>query len=414
MTAGHLLARRHDVRLFEADDRLGGHTATKDVEVDSGRYAIDTGFIVFNDWTYPGLIRLLDRIGVRSKPSEMSFSVKNPRRGLEYNGADFDRLFAQRANLFRPSFYRMLLEIVRFNREAPKVLSAGGTDRELTLGQYLDRHGYSDVFAENYALAMGGAIWSASYRQMREFPFLFFVEFFKNHGMLSVDDRPVWRVIEGGSRSYIAPLVAPIGAERIHLGSPIESVRRLGPAESPEGVELRIGGERPRTERFDHVVFACHSDTVKRILADPTPAEREVFANLDYQPNSVVLHTDVSVLPRSRKAWAAWNFFVPPTERGNVAVTYHMNILQRLEAPENFLVSLNLDDAIDPAKVLGRWTYDHPKYTLAAVRAQARWEEISRLDRRTHFAGAYWRFGFHEDGVQSGLRVARTFGEELG
>lgn len=412
MTTGHLLARRHEVHLFEADDRLGGHTATKDVEVASGRYAIDTGFIVFNDWTYPGLIRLLDRLGVPSKASEMSFSVKNPRRSLEYNGTDFDRLFVQRRNFARPSFYRMLLEILRFNREAPRVLE-GGPDASATLGEYLDRHGYSELFAENYALAMGGAIWSASYRQMREFPFRFFVEFFKNHGMLSVDDRPTWRVIEGGSRSYIAPLVAPIGADRIHLSSPIESVRRLGTAAAPEGVELRIGGARPRIERFDHVVFACHSDTVKKILADPTPEEREIFANLDYQPNSVVLHTDTRVLPEARKAWAAWNFYVPTSERGNVAVTYHMNILQRLEAHENFLVSLNLDDAIDPSKILGRWTYDHPKYTLATVRSQDRWGEISRLDRRTHFAGAYWRFGFHEDGVQSGLRVARAFGEEL-
>jgi predicted NAD/FAD-binding protein len=414
MTAAHLLARKHEVHLFEADDRLGGHTATKDIEVASGRYAIDTGFIVFNDWTYPSFIRLMDSLGVKSKASEMSFSVKNGRTGLEYNGADFPRLFAQRRNLVRPSFYRMLLEIVRFNREAPLVLDlpTDHPDVDLTLGAFLDRHGYSSVFAENYAMAMGAAIWSASFAQMRDFPLRFFIHFFKNHGMLSVNERPTWRVIEGGSRSYIAPLVASVGLERIHLSSPIASVRRIG-GDSPNSVRLEIGGKNPRTEDFDHVIFACHSDTVKKILGDASPAERDVYAALDYQPNSVVLHTDESVLPKTKKTWAAWNFYVPRAERDRVALTYHMNILQRFSSPENFLVSLNIDSAIDPKKILGRWSYDHPKFTVAAVAAQARWAEISRLDRRTHFAGAYWRFGFHEDGVQSGVRVANAFGEDL-
>lgn len=261
-------------------------------------------------------------------------------------------------------------------------------------------------------MAMGAAIWSASFAQMDSFPLRFFVRFFKNHGMLSVADRPIWRVIEGGSRSYIAPLVAPLDRRRIHLGSPVERVERRGGSEIAS-VRISIGGENRRVEDFDHVVFACHSDTVKKILVDPSETEREVFADLDYQPNSVVLHTDTAVLPRVKKTWAAWNFYVPPKDSERVALTYHMNILQGLAAPENFLVSLNLDSAIDPAKILGRWTYDHPKYTVGAVRSQKRWEEISRHERRTHFVGAYWRFGFHEDGVQSALRVAKAFGEEL-
>jgi predicted NAD/FAD-binding protein len=414
MTAAYLLARKNEVHLFEADDRLGGHTATKDIEVASGRYAIDTGFIVFNDWTYPAFIRLMEKLGVKTKESEMSFSVKNGRSGLEYNGANMGALFAQRRNLVRPSFYRMLLEIVRFNREAPAVLDyeASHPDADMTLGEYLKRGKYSESFAENYAMAMGAAIWSASFAQMREFPLRFFVRFFANHGMLSVDNRPIWRVVEGGSRSYIAPLVAPLSKDRIHLSTPIHRVTRVGVAET-RGVRLEIGGANPRTEDFDHVVFACHSDTVKKILADPSEAEREVFSELDYQSNSVILHTDTSILPKVRKTWAAWNFYVPEAERDRVAVTYHMNILQRFQSPENFLVSLNLDSAIDPKTILGKWTYDHPMYTLGAVHAQARWGEISRLDRRTHFAGAYWRFGFHEDGVKSGVRVANTFGEEL-
>ena len=414
MTAAHLLCRKNTVHLFEAGAQLGGHTATKDIETASGRYAIDTGFIVFNDWTYPSFIRLMKKIGVKSKASEMSFSVKNANSGLEYNGTDFNRLFSQRRNLARPSFYRMLLEIVRFNREAPLVLELGvdHADANQTLGDYLRENKYSEDFAKNYAMAMGAAIWSASFAQMREFPLRFFVHFFKNHGMLSVDNRPTWRVIEGGSRSYIAPLVASLDAQRIHLASPIVSVTRIV-GDSPTSVRIEIGGANPRTEAFDQVVFACHSDTVKKILADPTPAEREVFSELDYQTNSIVMHTDISVLPKTRRAWAAWNFYVPKTERDQVALTYHMNILQRFTSPENFLVSLNLDSAIDPKKILGRWTYDHPKYTLGAVRSQGRWTEISRLERRTHFAGAYWRFGFHEDGVKSALRVADAFGEEL-
>jgi uncharacterized protein len=412
MTAAHLLSRRHEVHLFEADDRLGGHTATKDTEVESGRYAIDTGFIVFNDWTYPAFIRLMEKLGVKSRASEMSFSVKNGRSGLEYNGADFSHLFAQKRNLIRPSFYSMLLEIVRFNREAPAVLDLPPADPKAnqTLGEYLLENRYSKGFAENYAMAMGAAIWSASFAQMREFPLRFFVHFFKNHGMLSVNERPTWRTIEGGSRSYIAPLLAGL-ENRIHLSSPVDRVSRVG---APiERVRLEIGGSRPRIEEFDHVVFACHSDTVKKILGDPSPLETEVFAAFDYQPNVVTLHTDISVLPKTKKTWAAWNFYVPSVEKSKVAVTYHMNILQGIQSPENFLVSLNLDSEIEPSKVLGQWIYDHPKFTLPAVRSQERWGEISQVERRTHFAGAYWANGFHEDGVKSGLRVAAAFGEEL-
>ncbi len=409
MTAAHLLSRKNETHLFESAARPGGHTATMDIETPSGRYAIDTGFIVFNDWTYPHFIRLMKSIGIESRDSEMSFSVRNEATGLEYNGKDFAHLFAQRRNLVRPSFYRMLLEIVRFNREAPALLELpeGHPDAGITIGTYLDRGGYSSMFRENYVLAMGAAIWSASFAQMRDFPARFFVSFFKNHGMLSVNDRPVWKTIRGGSRSYIGPLLAPLG-ERVHLNSPVNGVRR----EDHQAV-LWIGGKDPRIEKFDQVVFACHSDTAREMLLDPSDAEREVLGDLDYQPNDVILHTDSSILPRTRKTWAAWNYFLPQAGAERVSVTYHMNILQGIVSPEDFLVSLNLDGQIDPAKILGRYVYDHPKFTLRTVAAQKRWAEISRLDRRTHFCGAYWSYGFHEDGVRSGVRVAEAFGEKL-
>ncbi len=405
MTATHLLSRKNTVHLFEAGETLGGHTATKDVITASGRYAVDTGFIVFNDWTYPNFIRLMRALGVKWKDTEMSFSVKNAKNGLEYNGASFAHLFAQKRNLFRPSFYRMLLEIVRFNRESINLLDT--PDDHTSLSDYLAKNRYSSDFAENYILAMGAAVWSASMEQMRAFPAQFFVRFFKNHGMLSVNDRPVWKVIEGGSRSYIAPLTACLG-DRIHLKSPV-----LGVTRSPSGVRIEIGGATPRTEEFDQVVFACHSDKVKKILKDPSPLEREILAPLDYQPNEVILHTDESVLPTISKTWAAWNYFVPKTEGNRVAVTYHMNLLQGIQSPESFLVSLNLGHQINPVTILGKWTYDHPKFTVEAVKSQKRWGEINSLESRTHFCGAYWAYGFHEDGVNSGLRVASTFGEKL-
>jgi len=418
LVCAHLLAPAHDVTLFEADDRLGGHTHTVDVETPSGRHALDTGFIVFNDWTYPNFIRLMQKLGVASRPTAMSFSAKDERTGLEYNGTDLNGLFAQRRNLFRPSFYRMIADILRFNKEAPRLLDEG--DDALSLGAYLARGGYSRQFMDHYIIPMGAAIWSASVAQMKDFPARSFVRFFKNHGMLSVGDRPQWRVIQGGSRSYIPAMTAPLKG-KICLSTPVLSVRRLD-----DGVELRVG--RGEAVRFDHVIMAGHADQSLGLLSDASDAEKQVLGAFAYQRNDTVLHTDVSVLPRRRRAWASWNYFVPAAPRSRVAgsapqapqvprvarvaVTYNMNILQGLSAPETFCVSLNMEDRLDPAKILQRLTYHHPVYTAQAVAAQARWAEVSG-PRRTHFCGAYWGFGFHEDGVKSALRVCETFGAKL-
>jgi len=389
LVAAHRLWRDRDVTVFEAADWIGGHTHTVDV----GRHAVDTGFIVYNDRTYPNFVRLLDELGVATQPSTMSFSVKCERTGLEYNPTTLNSLFAQRRNLMRPSFYGLVREILRFNREAPALLD--DPNAPATLGEYLERGRYSRAFIEQYLVPMGAAIWSTDPGRFRSFPARFFVQFFANHGMLTVDDRPQWRVVTGGSRRYVDALIRPF-ADRIRTRTPVVAVTRM-----PDGVEVTPRGGP--AERFDQVVFATHSDTALRLLTDAGDAERDILGALPYQSNDVVLHTDARVLP-CKRAWGAWNYHVLEDE-SRVTVTYHMNLLQSLRSPCPFLVTLNRTEAIDPALVLARFTYDHPLYTPAGVAAQARWEEISGRNR-THFCGAYWGYGFHEDGVKSGLRVS--------
>lgn len=405
LVAAHLLSRRHDITVFEEQPRIGGHTHTVDVRVGGRDYAIDTGFIVCNDWTYPHFFRLLDSLGVSRKPSEMGFSVHCERTGLEWAGGGFDQLFAQRRNLVSPRFWRMLLEIVRFNREAPALIDGGEGD--LTLGEYLSRHGYSDMFRDYYIVAMGAAIWSANVDTMLNFPARFFVTFFRNHGLLNLVDRPQWYVIRGGSREYIGPLTAPFAA-RIRTGSPARAVRRLA---GDAGVV--VTSDAMGEEVFDRVVFACHSDEALALLgSDASPQERELLSAIPYQENDVILHTDTRLLPVNRKTWSSWNHWLPVTPGDRVQLTYNMNILQGIESPETFCVTLNQATQIDPARVLGRYTYHHPVFTVDGVDAQQRHAEIDGA-RCAHFCGAYWRNGFHEDGVWSALRVAAAFGEAL-
>ncbi|MDX5372137.1 MAG: FAD-dependent oxidoreductase [Pseudomonadaceae bacterium] len=403
LTSAYLLSRKHEISLFEAGDWIGGHTHTVDVEVQGRSFAIDTGFIVFNDWTYPNFIRLLDRLGVASQPTEMSFSVHDPVSGAEYNGNNLNSLFAQRSNLLRPAFWGMLRDILRFNREALFDLAEQRIPADMTLGAYLDSRGYGQRFVEHYIVPMGAAIWSMSLADMLAFPLQFFVRFFKNHGLLSVNDRPQWRVIAGGSRSYVAPLTAGF-AERIRLNCPVQRVERdaLGVLlHSPAGAE-----------RFDKVVFACHSDQALALLAQPSETEREILGALRYADNDVVLHTDTRLLPQRRLAWASWNYRLGGPSEYPAAVTYNMNILQGIRSDTTFCVSLNQTAAIDPSKILGRYRYAHPQYSLAGIAAQARWEELCGV-QHSYYCGAYWANGFHEDGVTSALRVARAFGEEL-
>jgi predicted NAD/FAD-binding protein len=401
MVAAHLLAREHEITLFEAGGHVGGHTNTVEVELAGRSYAVDTGFIVFNERTYPNFIRLLDRFGVASRPTTMSFSVKCERSGLEYNGTSLNGLFAQRRNLLRPDFHRMVRDILRFYREARELLDRD--DDDLTLGEYLAARRYSRQFVDWHIVPMGAAVWSADPVAMLEFPARSFVRFFDNHGFLQLLDRPAWRVVAGGSHSYIAPLIRSY-RDGIRLRTPVRAVRR-----HPDHV---VVSSAAGAERFDHVVLATHSDQALALLADPSEREREILGAIAYQRNEAVLHTDASVLPRRRRAWAAWNYHLLDREGGPVAVTYAMNILQGFDAPEQLCVTLNRDDAIDPARVLRRITYHHPVFTPRSVAAQRRHAEISGL-HRTHYCGAYWRHGFHEDGVWSGLAVGRAFGQGI-
>ena len=403
LTSAYLLNRRHQVSVFEASDWVGGHTHTVDVEVGGRSYAIDTGFIVFNDWTYPNFIRLLEQLGVASKPTEMSFSVSDPLTGVEYNGNNLNTLFAQRRNLISRPFIGMVRDILRFNREVLDDLEQGRIPASMTLGSYLALGGYGERFTEHYIVPMGAAIWSMSLADMLDFPLQFFVRFFKNHGLLSVSDRPQWRVVEGGSRSYVAPLSESF-REHIRLNCPVIRVERDG-----HGVTVHSAAG---IEHFDKVVFACHSDQALALLAQPTAVEREILGALPYADNDVVLHTDTRLLPKRPLAWASWNYRLGGPANQPAAVTYDMNILQGIKSDTTFCVSLNQSDAIDPAKILARYTYAHPQYSLEAVAAQARWEELLGANH-SYFCGAYWANGFHEDGVVSALRVAREFGEAL-
>lgn len=399
--AGNVVASRlhpeHDITVFEAADHIGGHTHTHSVELSGERHEIDTGFIVFNDWTYPNFIALLEKLRVESQPSSMSFSVRNERTGLEYNGTSINTLFAQRRNLLRPAFHRMIRDILRFNREAPALLES---DTQITLGDYLRMHGYSRQFIGDYLVPMGAAIWSTDPARMLGFPARYFTRFFANHGMLSVDARPQWRAIRGGSARYVEKLVAPF-RDRIRVSTPVESVRRL-----PIGVLVKT--RDAEAERFDRVFLACHSDEALRLLADATPVEREVLGAIRYQRNEAVLHTDTRLLPRARRAWAAWNYHVLPDPDAPVALTYNMNILQTLKSRETYCVTLNHGHEIDPGRIVKRLVYHHPLYTPAAVAAQARQHELNGA-HRTYFCGAYWRFGFHEDGVVSALAALEHF-----
>lgn len=400
LVSAHVLAEKHEVHLFEAENRLGGHTHTHEVEVASGKYNVDTGFIVHNDRNYPNFVKLMNKLDIETQPSFMSFSVKVEENGLEYNGTSVNSLFCQRRNFLNLSFYKMIQDIFRFNKEATKYFLAHKEEApdQMTLEEYLEKNNYSKEFTEHYIMPMGAAIWSASREEMKKFPLHFFVRFFHHHGMLTVDDRPKWRVLKGGSKSYIPKITANF-SQNIHLNHPITSVRRTS-----EKVILNENLE------FDQVIFACHANQAMNILKDPTEQEKNIVGAFSYRPNDVILHTDTSVLPKSKLGHASWNYYLPKVQLERVAVTYHMNILQGLTAPETFLVSLNMDHLIDPKKVIKKIPYTHPVYNKEAMAAQKLWDKVSMISSRTHFCGAYWGNGFHEDGVKSALNVTNLFG----
>ena len=402
MTTGFLLSDDHEVTVYEAGGMVGGHTATVDVHSDGGSWAVDTGFIVFNHRTYPHFSRLMDHLGVASQPSTMSFSLQDPGSGLVFSPSNLNSLFIQRKNLIRPSFYRMLIDAMRFRREARKLLDSG--DEGTTLEAYLGANRYSREFTDHFLIPMGAAIWSAGPDAFRKFPARFFVDFFEHHGFLNIVDQPRWRVIQGGSRNYIGPLTRPF-ADRIRLNCPVTGVTRSSTTVTVETADGSV-------DAYDHVVIAAHADQALAMLTDPSEDEWRILGAIDYQENQVVLHTDTSLLPPQRAAWASWNYLTPERASDRVVLTYNMNMLQGLDAPHTFCVSLNAGDRIDPARVIRPFVYHHPVYTPESLAARRRHAAISGINR-TSFCGAYWGYGFHEDGVNSALTVCRAFGKGM-
>lgn len=402
LTTAYLLNKAHDVTVFEKDDRIGGHTATKMINDMGQQRPVDTGFIVYNDWTYPLFIKLMQEIGVETQPTEMSFSVSCERTGLEYGGNNLNSLFAQRKNLVNLPFLGMIKDILRFNKESIADLDSGQLSPSITLGEYLQQKGYGETFASHYLIPMGSAIWSSTLQEMMQFPLLFFVRFFKNHGLLSVSNRPQWHVIKGGSGAYLKPLTRSF-QDKIRLNSQIKGIVR-------QDDQVQVQFHDQPDETFDKVVFACHSDQALALLGDQASAlESDILGAIPYRNNDVVMHTDTKLMPKAKLAWSSWNYHLAQDTSRPATLSYNMNILQGIQnSTQTFVVTLNHDQWIDQERILGRYQYAHPTFTLEGMSAQDRWHEISQGN--TWFCGAYWRNGFHEDGCWSGVRVAKALG----
>ncbi len=402
LTAAHLLHPEHEIVVYEAGDHVGGHTNTIRVDTDDATWHIDTGFIVLNDRNYPRFQALMDDLAVRRQPTDMSFSVSAEAEDFEYSSGGLAGLLAQPSNLARPRFLQMVADYVRFNRAARRLLVDPDDDRSLRA--FLDDEGFSHWFVDRLLVPQAAAVWSADPEQMWSFPARFLVQFFAHHGMLSLTGRPQWSTIAGGSARYVEALTAPF-ADRIRVGTPVVAVTR-----HPTHVDVVADGEA--AEEFDEVVIAAHADQALALLTDPSAAEADVLGAFSYQPNEAVLHTDRALLPRRRAAWAAWNYHLPSEPRGRCAVTYYMNHLQALDADRPFCVTLNRTAAIAPEHVLRVIPYAHPVFTREAMVAQDRHDEISGV-QRTHYCGAYWRWGFHEDGVASAHRALARMRERV-
>ncbi|MBY0588794.1 FAD-dependent oxidoreductase [bacterium] len=400
LMSAYLLAEGNELTLFESNDYVGGHSNTVQVSRPGGSVAVDTGFITYNERNYPLFTRLLRELNVATQATTMSFSVRDDQAGIEYNGETLGSLFAQRRNLFRPSFWGMIRDILRFNREAPGLVDRLGEGP--TLGEFLEANHFGKAFVDRYLVPMAAAIWSAEPRQIGQFPAKYFVRFFQNHGLLTVSDQPIWRTIVGGSRCYVDRLIEKY-RHGIRLSTPVRSIRR-------ESDRVMVTTDGAADEVFDQVVIAVHADQALRMLADPSPDEQRVLSSFRYQSNDTVLHTQASVLPHRKLAWASWNYWIPPEPTSACTVTYNMNKLHGFDDhSETFCVTLNPNDRLAEDQVIQRFLYEHPIYAKEAFDAQHSWSIINGV-RRTYFAGAYWGYGFHEDGVRSGLAVAEQMG----
>ena len=404
LTCAYLLNREHDITVFEKNDYVGGHTHTHEIEYDGEEFSVDSGFIVYNEWTYPNFIKLLDQLGVERQLTRMGFSVKSEKNNLEYAGHSLNGLFAQRSNFFRPSFMRILFSMRRFNAEARDDL--GTLDPQITLGQYLTSNNYPREFIQHYIIPIGAAIWSTAPQQMMDVPAVFFIRFFENHGLLQVVNRPNWWVISGGSKKYVEKMIYDFKG-KIRLSTPVKNVKR-----GIDSITVKFGSNGLEKENFDSIIFACHSNQSLAMLDSPSKQEEEVLSAIKYQRNDALLHFDDSILPKRKNAWSSWNYLLDEDPNRAVALTYNMNILQSLKSDRTFCVSLNSGDLIDRSKVIKHLNYEHPLFTLSSINAQGRKHEVSGKNN-TYYCGAYWRNGFHEDGVTSALDVCKDFGQSL-
>ena len=405
--AARLLSEDHHVEVFEAASHLGGHAQTIDVELEGQRYPVDVGFMVYNERTYPTFTRMLRWLGVASRETDMSLSVRSARTGLEYQGSSLNGIFAQRQNLLRPRFYRMLSDILRFNRrgrEWARILSSSHRSETqslpLTVGQFVEQQRFGKWFVEHYLTPMAAAIWSCPPGKLLDFPLPFLLQFFENHGLMQLRNRPQWRTIVGGSRSYVTPLMAPL-KDHIRRDCPVRRIQRHG-----EGV--RVETTSGAVESYHAVILATHADQSLRLLADASQQEREILSAFPYEPNEALLHTDVTILPRRRRAWASWNYHLPIDPNAPATVTYDLSRLQGLRSPKPILLTLNASSEIDESQVLRRFHFQHPAYGPRSIEAQQQWPRISGLGG-VHYCGAYWGYGFHEDGVKSAVAVASQF-----
>ena len=404
LTCAYLLNREHDITVFEKNDYVGGHTHTHEIEYDGKEFSVDSGFIVYNEWTYPNFIKLLDQLGVERQLTRMGFSVKSEKNNLEYAGHSLNGLFAQRSNFFRLSFMRILFSMRRFNAEARDDL--GILDPQITLGQYLTSNNYPREFIQHYIIPIGAAIWSTVPKQMMDVPAVFFIRFFENHGLLQLVNRPNWWVISGGSKKYVEKMIYDF-KNKIRLSTPVKNVKR-----GVDNITVKFGSSVLEKENFDSIIFACHSNQSLAMLDSPSKQEEEVLGAIKYQRNDALLHFDDSILPKRKNAWSSWNYLLDEDPNRAVALTYNMNILQSLKSDRTFCVSLNSGDLIDQSKVIKHLNYEHPLFTLSSINAQGRKHEVSGKNN-TYYCGAYWRNGFHEDGVISALDVCKDFGQSL-
>lgn len=407
LTCGYLLNETADITVYEANDYIGGHTATKKINDDGIERNIDTGFIVFNDWTYPRFIKLMKQLDVAYQPTEMSFSVTSKKANIEYNGNTINSLFAQRRNILRPRFWRIVRDILKFNKACKAFVAEKRDTSSMTLQDVINELKLSDDFARYYILPMCAAIWSASLAQTRQFPLTFFLQFFNNHGLLNISDRPQWYTIKGGSSIYIPPLIASF-QDKIKLSCGVTNVKKVGDT-------WQVTDTSGAQAIFDHVIFACHSDQALAMLDTPTDAQQAVLGAIGFAENDVLMHKDTNQLPKRKLAWASWNYRLKDDadeEERPASVTYDMNILQRLDAANTYCVTLNNTDEIDTSAVLGSYQYAHPQFSEVMVNAQQRRSQICGVDN-LHFCGAYWYNGFHEDGVHSALDVCERFGVNL-